>query len=91
MNTIKITAALLLFSLVGAAAAEEVYPPETPFVSHKTRAQVVAELKQARANGDMLVNDLYPAEVNTHSTLPRQAVIDEVKQAQHSPVVSGGA
>ncbi|GAI37062.1 unnamed protein product, partial [marine sediment metagenome] len=41
----------------GAAMAEAQYPAETRFVSTKTRADVVAELQQARANGQLLVSD----------------------------------
>ena len=50
-------AGLLLTTAVGAAMAEAQYPAETRFVSTKTRADVVAELQQARANGQLLVSD----------------------------------
>ena len=56
MNTKNIAknlfAGLLLTTAVGAAMAEAPYPAETQIVSTKSRAEVVAELKQARANGD---------------------------------------
>lgn len=92
MNAKKIAAGLLLLSVFGAAAAEEAYPPENQAVSHKTRAQVIEELKQARANGELLSNDLYPVNVQPQkSTLTRQAVIEELKQAERHPVVNGGA
>jgi len=61
MNTKNIAknlfAGLLLTTAVGAAMAEAQYPAETRFASTKTRADVVAELQQARANGQLLVSD----------------------------------
>ena len=82
MNTKQIAAGLLFFSVIGSAMAESVYPPENQAVSHKTRAEVIAELKQARANGELIVNDQYPVEVQHRSTVTRQAVIEELKQAK---------
>ena len=93
MNIRKIASGLLFFSVVGSAMAEEAYPPETQFVSHKTRAEVIEELKQARANGEIINNDAYPVEVQSKSTVSRQAVVEELKQArQHGGTdINGGA
>lgn len=91
MNIKKIATGLLFLSVIGSAMAEEVYPPETQIVSHKTRAQVIEELKQARANGELLVNDLYPVEVQHQSTVTRQAVKDQLKQAAHDKSIFTGA
>lgn len=81
MNIKKIATGLLFLSVIGSAMAEEAYPPETQIVSHKTRAQVIEELKQARANGEIINNDMYPVEVKVQSTVTRQAVKDQLKQA----------
>jgi len=91
MNIKKIATGLLFLSVIGTAMAEEAYPPETQSTSHKTRAEVIAELKQARANGEMIVNDQYPVQVQQHSTVTRQAVIEEMKQAKQVPNVDIGA
>lgn len=91
MNIKKIATGLLFLSVICSAMAEEVYPPETQIVSHKTRAQVIEELKQARANGELLVNDLYPVEVQHQSTVTRQAVKDQLKQAAHDKSIFTGA
>ncbi|WP_075256193.1 DUF4148 domain-containing protein [Herbaspirillum camelliae] len=57
MNTKHLFAALLLSTTVGAAMAEAPYPVESKFVSTKTRADVIAELQQARSQGQLLVTD----------------------------------
>ncbi|MFX5756265.1 DUF4148 domain-containing protein, partial [Acinetobacter baumannii] len=55
MNTKNIAknlfAGLLLTTAVGTAMAEASRVPDTKFVSTKTRAEVIAELQQARATG----------------------------------------
>lgn len=51
MNIAKIIAATALIAAAGSAFAESQYPGEQAFVSTKTRAEVVAELKQA--GGDL--------------------------------------
>ncbi|MBP0599024.1 DUF4148 domain-containing protein [Herbaspirillum sp. LeCh32-8] len=88
MNTKNIAknlfAGLLLTTAVGAAMAEVAYPPETPVVSTKTRAEVIAELQQARANGEILVTDRYqdPTDKKFVSTKTRADVVAELKQAR---------
>jgi len=85
MNIKKISAAVLMLSLAGAALAEAPYPEDTKFVSTKTRAEVIAELAQARANGELPINDVsYPdkAMASAVSTKTRAEVIDELKQAR---------
>ncbi len=91
MNIKKIATGLLFLSVIGNAMAEEAYPPETQIVSHKTRAQVIEELKQARANGEIISNDQYPVEAQHKSTVTRQAVKDELKQVDRSPSLDTGA
>ncbi|ASU40532.1 hypothetical protein hmeg3_20990 [Herbaspirillum sp. meg3] len=91
MNIKKIATGLLFLSVIGSAMAEEAYPPETQIASHKTRAQVIEELKQARANGEIISNDLYPVEVQHKSTVTRQAVKEELKQVDRSKSLDIGA
>lgn len=85
MNIKKISAAILMLSLAGAALAEAPYPDDSKFVSTKTRAEVIAELAQARANGELPINEAtYPdkAIASVASTKTRAEVIDELKQAR---------
>ena len=84
MNIKKISAAVLMLSLAGAALAEAPYPEDSKFVSTKSRAEVVAELAQARANGELPINDVsYPDKaIAAPSTKTRAEVIDELKQAR---------
>ncbi|AKZ62097.1 hypothetical protein F506_04905 [Herbaspirillum hiltneri N3] len=51
MTIAKIIAATALIAAAGSAFAESQYPVDQPFVSTKTRAEVVAEIKQA--GGDL--------------------------------------
>ncbi|MFX8067299.1 DUF4148 domain-containing protein, partial [Acinetobacter baumannii] len=46
------------------------------------RADVVTELKQARANGELLVSEQYPVEKPFHSTMTRAQVQQELQQAR---------
>ena len=86
MNTKNIAknlfAGLLLTTTVGAAMAEAQYPAETRFVSTKTRADVVAELQQARANGQLLVSDRDQNVKVVASTKSRDEVRAELAQAR---------
>lgn len=50
MNIAKIIAATALIAAAGSAFAETQYPVEQPFVSTKTRAEVIAEVQQAGGN-----------------------------------------
>ena len=80
MNIKKISAGLVLLTVVGAALAEAPYPVESKFVSTKTRAEVIAELQQAREQGLIASDYDYPVPVVAKSTLTRQQVQDELKQ-----------
>jgi hypothetical protein len=53
MNAKKFAAAVVLFAAAGAALAQstEYVAPDANFVSSKSRAEVIAELKQAKAAG----------------------------------------
>eukprot|EP01042_Synura_sphagnicola_P035886 gene35886-45927_t len=86
MNIKNISAAvsaIVLFGVAGAALAESRYPDDVQFVSTKTRAEVIAELQQAQANGQIINNDGYPGNVGqVKSQLTRAQVIEELKQAR---------
>ncbi len=88
MNIKKISAAVVMLSLAGAALAEAPYPADSKFVSTKTRAEVVAELQQARANGELAINDAtYPEKDIASapvSTKTRAQVMEELKQYQQA-------
>lgn len=80
MNILKIIAAAALVAATGSALAEASYPPETPFVSTKTRAEVIAELKQASADGSLnTAASAYPVLQPVASTTTRAAVKAELK------------
>ncbi|HEU0204584.1 MAG TPA: DUF4148 domain-containing protein [Burkholderiaceae bacterium] len=85
--------AALLLGLVGTAGAQEaVAPEETPLVSTKTRAEVVAEVLEARAAGQlntgeraMPVDASAPAMART-----REEVRAEAREAQRLGLIAHG-
>jgi len=87
-NLSAAVSAIVLFGVAGAALAGAPNPnsDDTQFVSTKTRAEVIAELQQARANGEILNNDNYPGPVVTvaSSTKTRAQVIAELKEYQQT-------
>ncbi|MDE2428219.1 MAG: DUF4148 domain-containing protein [Burkholderiales bacterium] len=61
MNLKQIIASLVVLTAAGSAFAAAPYPPEAPFKSTKTRADVQAELVEAHAQGLMSQSDAnYP-------------------------------
>jgi hypothetical protein len=61
MNLKHIIASFIVLTAAGSAFAEAPYPPETSLVSTKTRAEVQAELVEAKAQGLMNQSDAsYP-------------------------------
>lgn len=88
MNTKQITAAIVLFAAAGAAMAESPFPPETKFVSTKTRAEVTAELQQAQAQGVLTNGNNYPIVIQARSHLSRAEVASQA-QSGSSNVYSG--
>ncbi|MGS0742915.1 DUF4148 domain-containing protein [Glaciimonas sp. GG7] len=70
----------------GAAIADTRYPVDAPFVSTKTRAEVIAELPQAGNQARLTyARTTYPAEQTMVSTKTRAEVV-----AQLSPTVDEG-
>lgn len=81
MTIAKIIAATALIAAAGSAFAESQYPGEQPFVSTKTRAEVIAEVKQA---GGDLGRKNYQETFNTTpvaSSKTRAQVVAELSQA----------
>ena len=79
MNTKQLIAGLVVLAAAGSAFAEMPYPADEHFVSTKTRAEVQAELGDARAQGSMNQgNTAYPTLVSQKSTLTRAQVAKEV-------------
>jgi hypothetical protein len=82
-NIVAAVSSLVLLSVAGAAMAEQPYPDDVKFVSTKTRAEVIAELQQARANGEIINGDAYPGNAAPFkSTLTRAQVRAELAQAR---------
>lgn len=61
MNILKMVVTAALVAATGSALAEAAYPPEAPFVSSKTRAEVKAELKV-----DSVVADRHGIELSNY-------------------------
>jgi len=89
MNTKQLTAAVILFAAAGAAMAEAPYPPETSFVSTKTRADVIAELQQARAQGLIAVGNEYPIQPQVKQHLSREQVASQTATTGSVNLYSG--
>ena len=51
MSIKQLIAAVAVFAAAGSAFAERPYPPDEPIMSTKSRAEVRAELEQARKDG----------------------------------------
>lgn len=76
----QLLAAAVLITVAGAASAEQPYPPEKPFVSTKTRAEVVAEINQAGRNlGRKNYEDTFSFATAASGTT-RAQVIAELRQ-----------
>jgi hypothetical protein len=84
----QLAAALVLTVLSGSVLANA---PAATTSSSKTRTQVVAELQQARANGEINVGDAdYPYQPKFVSTKTRAEVVAELVQARANGELSVG-
>jgi hypothetical protein len=95
MNAKKLIAAVTVFAAAGSALADSTFPyvDFSGFKSTKTRAEVTAELKDARASGNYVVGgrEYVQADANFASTKTRAQVLNELKQAQaNGTYVVGG-
>lgn len=90
MNTRHLLIALALAATSGAVLAQNV-STQAANVQGKSRAQVIEELKQARADGSLSVADYdYPALPAFVSTKTRAQVIEELKVAQAQGLLAVG-
>lgn len=83
MNAKHLIAAVAVLASSGSVLAQEFVEPGVNFVSTRTRAEVVAELKQAQAEGTLRVLDFeYPVIQQAGTPRTRAEVLAELKQAQ---------
>ena len=86
MNAKHLIAAIAVFAAAGSVFAEQTYPYVDfgGFHGTKTRAEVVAELKSAQANGTYVAGgkEFTPADAGFASTKTRAQVVAELEQAQ---------
>jgi len=89
MNTKQFIAGLAILAAAGSAMAVTPYPPETPFVSTKSRADVQAELVQAQKDGSLTIaRNAYPAVAAAGKPVSRAEVASQISKAEPS-VYSG--
>lgn len=83
MNAKKLIAAVAVFAATGSAFASE-WVDFNDFQSTKTRAEVVAELQAAQANGNYVAGgqEFVAPDAQFASTKTRAQVIAELKQSQ---------
>jgi transcription elongation GreA/GreB family factor len=83
MNAKHLVAALAVLAATGSALAQEFVTPDAGFVSTKTRAEVIAELQQARADGTYAVSEYdYPVVQLTGTPKTRAEVVAEIEKAR---------
>lgn len=86
MNVKNLIAAVAVFAAAGSAMAEQTFPyvDFTGVQSTRTRAEVIAELKDAQANGSYAASnsEFVAPDANFKSTKTRAQVIAELKEAQ---------
>ncbi|MFC7517701.1 DUF4148 domain-containing protein [Herbaspirillum sp. GCM10030257] len=87
MNVKKLIAAVAVFAATGASfAADATYPyvDHSQFQSTRTRAEVMAELKDSQENGDYVVGgrEFVAPDAKFASTKTRAQVMAELRQAQ---------
>jgi deoxyribose-phosphate aldolase len=84
MNAKHLIAALTVFAAAGAALADDTtypYVDHSKFVSTKTRAEVIAELNAANANGQLAQNPDFVEFPAVASTKTRAEVRAELEKA----------
>jgi hypothetical protein len=90
MNTKQLIAGLVVFVAAGSAFAETPYPADDHFVSTKTRAEVQAELADARAQGLVNQGDAeYPILATQKSDLTRAQVEQHASNTVDNAIYSG--
>jgi hypothetical protein len=83
MNAKHLVAAFAVFAAAGSVFAQEFVVPDANFVSTRTRAEVKAEIAQARADGTFDVKDYeYPIVARSGAAKNRTEVKAEIAQAR---------
>ena len=87
MNAKQLIAAVAVFAATGSVFANDlqVFPEQANFVSTKTRAEVIAQVRQANADGVLVTNEVgtvAPVATRASATEPKPAT-DTVKTARH--------
>ncbi|WP_211453296.1 DUF4148 domain-containing protein [Collimonas antrihumi] len=89
MNAKQLIAGLAILAAAGSAMAVTPYPPETPFVSTKSRADVQAELLQAQKDGSLAVaRNQYPVIAAASKPASRAEVVSHITK-ENSSVYNG--
>ncbi|MFC5475447.1 DUF4148 domain-containing protein [Paraherbaspirillum soli] len=92
MNAKQLIAAVAVFAAAGSAFADASYPPETKVTSSKTRAEVIAEMEQARAQGLMNQSDaVYPLEAQVKSSEQARKLATQSKPGREVDATYSGA
>lgn len=88
-NASILAAAALLVATTSSAFAQEYVAPDAGFVSTKTRAEVSAELQEARADGSRLMQNTEVVNfASAQSTKSRAEVRQELVSAQADGIAS---
>ncbi|HYD63586.1 MAG TPA: DUF4148 domain-containing protein [Noviherbaspirillum sp.] len=76
-------AATFAMLAAGSVYAQEYVAPDENFVSTRTRAEVIAEIDQARADGTLHVSDTeYPVVMQSGMPKTRAEVVAEIERAR---------
>lgn len=83
MNAKHLVAAFAVLAATGSVFAQDFVTPDANLVSTRTRAEVIAEIAQARADGSLDVRDgEYPVIKNSGTPKTRAEVVAKIAQAR---------
>jgi hypothetical protein len=83
MNVKHLVAAFTVFAATDSVFAQDFGAPDANFVSTRTRADVIAEIAQARAEGTLDARDTnYPFIAKSTSQKTRAEVVTEIARAR---------
>ncbi|AMP01446.1 hypothetical protein CAter282_3663 [Collimonas arenae] len=89
MNAKQLIAGLAVLAAAGSAFAVTPYPPETTFVSTKSRADVQAEVAQAQKDGSLnQARNAYPTVAAAGKPVSRTEVVNQI--AKTEPAIYNG-
>lgn len=91
MNAKHLIAAFAVLAATGSVFAQDVVAPDANVVSKRTRAEVIAEIAQARADGTLDIRDgEYPVIKNSGTPKTRAEVVAEIAQAHADGTLNVG-